>query len=252
MSTATLQRPPDHHVEPRSSVADWLRLARAGLIVMVVFAVALQATARAIIPPVAVIGLVCLGFVAYLKGERRWLGLAAAVFVAAAALGNLSVIVDALRHPESAPAFIIQMISMVGVFLTIAGGVGAITSGPTSLIRGLAVAAVGVFVVGSLASVAAAGRTDTAVALPGDVQVTAEQLMWSPEAITVASSASGIWIDNRDGIRHTFTIPELGIDIEVPALKARRVDLAAAPGTYQIICTVPGHESMTGTLTISG
>jgi uncharacterized cupredoxin-like copper-binding protein len=63
---------------------------------------------------------------------------------------------------------------------------------------------------------------------------------------------SGLWIDNKDGIRHTFAIPELEIDVEIPALKANRVDIDAPPGSYLIICTVPGHESMTGTLTITG
>jgi hypothetical protein len=112
-------------------------------------------------------------------------------------------------------------------------------------------AAVGVFLVGAVGSIAIAAATDSVAALPGDVEVTAEQLMWAPEDISIDGSVTGIWIDNKDGIRHTFTIPELGIDVEVPALKARRVDIDAAPGSYQIICDVPGHESMTGTLIVS-
>ena len=105
--------------------------------------------------------------------------------------------------------------------------------------------------VGTLASIAIASGTESVAALPGDVQVTAEQLMWAPDEIVLDDSVTGIWIDNQDGFRHTFTIPELGIDVDVPGLKARRVDVEAAPGEYQIICTVPGHESMTGTLIVS-
>jgi hypothetical protein len=226
-------------------------LARAGAIVMVVFAIMLQATARSIIPPVMVIGLVFLAFIPYLKGERRRVGLAAAIFGLAAYLGNLPIILDDLQNPDSAPSFILQLLSTVGVFLVIAGGVGAFSGRPTRLLRPLALAAAGVFLAGTFGSVAIAASTESAVALPDDVQVTAQQLMWAPEEVVISGDNSGIWIENKDGTRHTFTIPELGIDVAVPGLKARRIDIDAAPGTYQIICTVPGHDNMTGILIIS-
>ena len=70
--------------------------------------------------------------------------------------------------------------------------------------------------------------------------------------IAVPSGTIGVWVDNRDGIHHTFTIEDLGVDLEIPALKAKRVQFDAPPGTYEIICTVPGHESMTGALTVGG
>ena len=85
-----------------------------------------------------------------------------------------------------------------------------------------------------------------------DVTVVAEKLAFAPMDLAMDVADSGVWVDNRDGIRHTFTIPELGVDLEIPALKAKRVDIDATPGTYQIICTVPGHETMTGTLTVTG
>ena len=68
-------------------------------------------------------------------------------------------------------------------------------------------------------------------------------------------AASGIRqyaLPARCGIRHTFTIEELGVDLEVPAHKAGRIDIDAAPGIYQFVCSVPGHEAMTGTLIIEG
>lgn len=251
MATATLERGTEQ-IPQASTVPEWMGLARIGAIVMVVFAVTLQATARSIIPPVSVIGLVFLAFIPYLNGERRRVGLGAAAFGAAAYLGNLPIILDDLQNPESAPAFILQLLSTVGVFLVIVGGVGAFLRRPTRLLRPFAIAAAGVFIAGTFGSVAIAANTDSAVALPRDVQVTAQQLMWAPEEILIDGSASGIWIENKDGIRHTFTIPELGIDVEVPGLKARRIDIDAPAGTYQIICTVPGHDNMTGTLTITG
>ena len=251
MSTATLERAPDERSADASTVPAWIGLVRAGAIVMVVFAVVLQATARTIIPPVLVIGLVFLAAAPFLRGERRGLGLGLALFGTAAYIGNLPIIIDDLTHPESAPAFVLQVLSTVGVALVVIGGVAAWLRRPTRLLQPVALAAAGVFLVGTVGSIAVAAGTDSVAALPDDVQVTAEQLMWAPEAISIDGAATGIWIDNKDGIRHTFTIPELGIDVEVPALKARRVDIDAPAGSYQIICEVPGHESMTGTLTIS-
>ena len=251
MATATLEKPTEQPLAA-STVPQWLGLSRTGAITMVVFAVALQVTARTVIPPVLMIGLVFLTFVPFLNGERRKVGVGAAIFGAAAYLANLPIILDDLMNPETAPAFILQLLSTAGVVLVIAGGVGALLRRSARTIRPLLFAVVGVFVVGVLGSVATAASTDSVAALPGDVQVTAQQIMWAPEDIVIDSSATGIWIDNKDGVRHTFTIPELGIDVEVPGLKSSRVDIDASPGTYQIICEVPGHQNMTGTLTITG
>ncbi|MDJ0953020.1 MAG: hypothetical protein QNJ81_05020, partial [Acidimicrobiia bacterium] len=235
MSTATMERPARHD-ESASSVGEWLKLARAGAITMVVFAIALQAIARTVIPPVLVIGLVFLALVPFLSGERRRVGLGAAVFGLAAYLANLPVILDDLRNPESAPAFILQLLSTVGVALVIIGGVAAFRRSSADLIRPLAMIAVAVFATGSLGSMAVAAGTESDVALPTDVAITAQQIMWSSEEIVVDSATTGLWIENKDGVRHTFTIEELGIDVEIPGLKARRVPIDAPPGTYEVIC----------------
>jgi plastocyanin len=249
---ATTTAPKAATGQAQSTTGEWLRLARGGAIVMAVWSIALQGFAQSLIPPVAVIGLVFLGFVPFLKGERRTLGLVVVVFGVLAVAGNLEIILDELRNPESAPAFVLNLLSLVGVSLAVVGGLSAFLRRPAHPVRTVAVAAAGVFVAGSVASFAIAAGTPSETPLPGDVQVTAHQVMWAPETIALDASDGGLWIDNQDGIRHTFTIPQLGIDVEVPALKARRVDLDAPPGEYQIICTVPGHESMTGTLTIEG
>jgi plastocyanin len=238
--------------ETSTTSTEWLRLARGGAMVMAMWSIALQAFAQSLIPPVAVIGLVFLGFAPFLKGERRILGLVVAVFGVLAVAGNIEIILDELQNPDSAPAFILNLLSLVGVSLVVVGGLAAFLRRPSGSIRTLAVGAAGVFIAGTVASLAIAAGTESDTARAGDVEVTARKVMWAPETIALDASDGGLWIDNRDGIRHTFTIPQLGIDVEVPALKARRIDIDAAPGQYQIICTVPGHETMTGTLTISG
>ena len=107
-------------------------------------------------------------------------------------------------------------------------------------------------VVGAVASIVVSVNAETAVALDTDIQVVAEKVEFGPDQVRVDSGVAGVWVDNKDGIRHTFTIDELGVDLEIPALKARRIDFAAAPGTYEFVCTVPGHEGMTGTLVVEG
>lgn len=249
---ATTTAAPAAATETRSTTSEWLRIARGGAIVMVFWSMALQGFAQSVIPPVAMIGLVFAGFAPFLRGERRVLGLVVALFGTLAVLGNLEIILDDLRNPESAPAFILNLLSLVGVSLAVIGGLLGFLRRPAQPIRTLVIVAAGVFIAGSAASAAIAANTPTDAALPGDVKVTAHRLMWAPATIDLDASATGLWVENQDGIRHTFTIPQLGIDIEVPALKARRVDIDAVAGEYQIICTVPGHETMTAALMIEG
>lgn len=228
----------------------WMRIARIGATLMVVFAVSLTAMAREIIPPIAVIGLIYLVFVPLLTGERRKLGLGFGILSIAILGGNVPFIVSDLARPESSPTFVLTLLSLAAVSLAIGGGFGVFFGWTTRPIRGLVLGVAAVFLVGSIMSVAIAVRTDSAIALSSDTIVEAERVVWNPDEIS-ALAGSGIWINNLDPVHHTFTVPELDIDIEIPALKAARIDLKVDPGTYRVICNVPGHESMTGTLVVS-
>lgn len=237
---------------PTTATATWLRFARNVAIVMVIWAVLVHVTARVLIPPVLIIGLIFLAFIPFLGGERRWVGLGFAAFALLAVLGNIPGLVDELSNPESAPAFVLTLLSTIGAVLAIVSGTAAFLGWSPAPMRALVVGAVAVFAVGALGSVALFVTTDSDPVAAGDVEVVAEKVEWVPDDIVLAGDGSGVWIDNKDGIRHTFVIEDLGVDLEVPALKAKRIDVTGAPGTYEVICTVPGHESMTGTLTIEG
>jgi plastocyanin len=237
---------------PKTTTRTWLRLARGAAITMVIWAVVLQSTAGTIIPPVAVIGLAYLVLARFSAGERPKLGLGIAVFSAVAVLGNLPILIDELQHPESAPAFVLTLLSTLGAVVAFIAGLGAYRRWPTGSTRLIPIGAVAVFVVGAAISFVVASNTESDTARASDVAVVAERLSWEPVDVRLPASASGVWVDNRDGIRHTFTVPALGIDLAIPALKSRRVDISAAPGVYELICLVPGHESMTGTLVVGG
>jgi plastocyanin len=235
-----------------TATAAWMRLARATALTMVAWAALTTLIARVMIPPVLVVGLIFLAFVPFLKGERRRLGLAYAVVAALALLGNLPSILDELAHPDSLPAFALTLLSFTAALTAIAAGLGAFFRWSPAAIRSLAIAWAAVFVIGAAGSAVVSASAETDVALPADEQVIAEKVTFLPPDLQVESGTAGVWVDNKDGIRHTFTIDELGVDLDIPALKARRVEFQAGPGIYTYRCTVPGHDGMTGTLVVGG
>lgn len=230
----------------------WATVARIGATTIVVWSVALQFLAGEPIPPVAVIGVVFLAFIPFTDARRRRLGIALAIVAVLSVGGNLPLILDELSHPESAPAFILTLLSVLGAAIALAGGLGMFFGWSAASGRRLVFGAGLVLAVGAVTSVSIAANTVSDGAQPTDVEVLTQQVAFEPGDITIGAEGTGVWIDNRDGIRHTFTVPQLGIDLDVPALKSRRIDIDAAPGTYQIFCEVPGHESMTATLTVTG
>lgn len=230
----------------------WATVARIGAWTIVVWSVALQFLAGEPIPPVAVIGLVFLAFTPFIGAGRRKLSLGLAVVSVLAVGGNLPLILDELSNPESAPAFILTLLSVLGATMALVGGLGTFFGWSTASGRRLVFGAGLIFAVGAFTSISIAANTVSDGALPTDVEVLAQQVAFDPAEVTIGAEDTGVWVDNRDGIRHTFSVPELGIDLEVPALKSRRIDIDAAPGTYQVFCDVPGHESMIATLTVTG
>lgn len=249
MTTTVDDRPAP---EGLSRTASWLRFSRGAALTMAVWSVALQVLAGGLIPPVAAIGAVFLLFVPFLTGERRRVGLGLAVFAALALAGNVPMLVDELAHPESSPAFILTLLSVLGALSAMLGGTAAFLHWEPAPIRRVVLGAAAVFAAGTMMSLVMASNTDSDVVQLSDTRVLAARIEWDPQIVSVAAGTAGVWVENEDGVRHTFTIEELGVDLEVPALRARRVDFDAQPGSYEIICTVPGHETMTGTLIVEG
>lgn len=89
-------------------------------------------------------------------------------------------------------------------------------------------------------------------AQPGDLLVDATDASFEPDELTVDAGRVGVVVDNTDLFWHTFTIDELEVDIRLPGGASRRTEFDAAPGTYELVCAIPGHEAlgMEGTLTV--
>ena len=81
-------------------------------------------------------------------------------------------------------------------------------------------------------------------------------LRFDKTAHEVAAGESVVAYVNDDTIRHTLVVVKDGTKVsgfELHINKKGDIDsgsVALEPGTYELICTVPGHQSMKATLTV--
>jgi len=178
----------------------WMGVARWGAVTMAVWSVGLQLVAGSIIPPVAVIGVVFAGFVPFLRGQRPRLGLTLAVLTLLMVVADALVIIDDAPHPESAPAFIFNLLSLTGAAVSMIGGVAAFRRMGIDRIGAVARVAPAVFSVGAFLSILVAANTTSESAMPGDVRLVASGASWSVHTVT-AGAGGALWVDDTDGIR---------------------------------------------------
>jgi plastocyanin len=156
--------------------------------------------------------------------------------------------VDHLAHPASALDFCHAAIASVGRGLAVIATVGVWRGASAGSARRLGVTAVGLaaatVAVSAVAFVTSAGEE----AEVGDTTVALEKAEF-PEVIEVAAGST-LFVDNRDLFRHTFTVEEVDLDVELPATQGVRVPIDVAPGSYEVTCAVPGHEFMDATLQV--
>lgn len=206
-----------------------------------------MAIISAVIPPLAVF--VVLTLVAVIA-TRRW-PRAGVVVLALLALvangGGLPFLLADLASPGDTLAFLWAAVSGGGRVVVVAAAVLAL-AGRDRAARVLATASLAVLSVAVAGSLAARFTATADAAEPGDVEVVAEDVAF-PARVAVPEGGA-VWVDNRDPVRHTFAIEGTDLDVLVPPGIQRRIPIDVAPGTYTFVCTVAGHESMTGTLEV--
>lgn len=250
MMETTTGAPPDGGTASR--VNPWQRTAAIGAGVMAAWAVALQLFAGEFIPPVAVIGAVFAALAVSLRAvNRRWIGLVAGVVPLLALAGNVPILAFDLSHPEEATVFVLAAISVVAALVTSVAGF-LVWFRRTGNPLPLAAAGVGVVVVAAAVGAVAAGGVESAAALDSDVAVVTRALAFEPTEIVLTVDDRGLWVDNVDPFRHTLTVEGTDIDLQLPGSSSQRIDVDLAPGSYAVVCAVPGHEAMTATLTVEG
>jgi plastocyanin len=204
-----------------------------------------------VIPPLVVFGILLVAGAALVRRSQRGGGIVLAIlFVLVLAL-NAPFIVPALSVPASTVDFLMSALALP---LAVAGAIAAIATArrrpvTNDLPRKLAL---GVGGLGALTVVVAAVATLTysdAVARPGDIRLTTQDIAFSETELTAQGGKVAVFVDNKDGALHTFTIDELDVDLQVPAGKSARVVFDAAPGAYSFICR-PHEMDMKGTLKV--
>lgn len=119
--------------------------------------------------------------------------------------------------------------------------------------RFLAVAGAALLILGACGSSAPAVSID-----PNAIQVTASEFKFTPSTLEVHAGAVAFAIHNAGTVEHEFEVLQgdrVVDEVEglVPGLTLP-LTVQLAPGTYQYVCRLPGHEQqgMTGTLTVTG
>lgn len=88
----------------------------------------------------------------------------------------------------------------------------------------------------------------------GVIEMTASAFGFKPDQIAMEVGEQVTLKVTSSDTRHTFTIKDLGIDLEIPPDKTVTVDLTGTrKGTYTFYCAVPGHreKGMEGSLFVS-
>jgi plastocyanin len=227
----------------------WKSALRAALILNIAVCVLVHAYVQAVIPPLIVLFVLFNVALYLLRRDRRagvWIGGIASLLLL---LGNLQLVLEDLGHPDSPLAFVSSGAGVVGAI----GGFIAMVAvlrrwppagaAPMTYIGGAIVAVLMVVgIVGGLG-------VDSDERQEGDIAIEAEDVEWSDEELTVESGGA-VFVDNKDGYRHTFTVEDLDIDQELPANANKRVVIDGEPGTYDFVCEVTGHDDMEGRLTV--
>ncbi len=88
----------------------------------------------------------------------------------------------------------------------------------------------------------------------GSILMDMKETKFVPDQLRIpAGKPATLLVRNRDFVVHTFTIEELGIDVSfVPGTeKLVEVPASLAGKTLKLVCTIPGHDEMKGTLTVA-
>jgi hypothetical protein len=235
-------------IDPAAPRAPWVVVLAWITAVVAVVDLVFLALIQTVIPPLAIgAALTAVGLLLLRRARRVGivvLGLTSAVLL----VGNLPFALDHLAHPASAIDFVHAVSGSVGRLLAVLAAAGAWRGASETSARRLAVSAIGLGALtvafAGVAMLATTGDTATSEDLP---VVVADNAF--PTRIVVAASET-LLVDNQDLFRHTFTVVDTDIDVELPAAQGTRVGIDLAPGNYDVICAVPGHEFMAATLEV--
>jgi plastocyanin len=165
------------------------------------------------------------------------------VWMAPASIANV-------REGSDAAHLVIPVLLATSALVGLVGVVGAMVAPAAGRVP---------LVAGALAvGLALAGITSALVVSnghkiqPGDVVVDMQSLRFSPDDVHVRPGKVTFAAVNHDLFWHTFTVRRTGVDLRVPTGGTRRTSATLTPGTYTLICAIPGHDGagMKGTIVV--
>jgi plastocyanin len=189
----------------------------------------------------------------------RVLGLVGAVAV----FGSVFFLGFGIFQIFSPVEFVVGLLIVVGFLLALIGGILALVNGrrdrrgPARAERPFRNVVLGVIAVASVVSVVgyATTRESVSAAEAGDATtVEMADFEFSPDAITTGGR---VLVKNADLFTHDFTIEALDVSVDVGPGSDALIDLgSAAPGTYDLVCTLhvdpSTGEGMVGRVTVQG
>lgn len=226
-------------------------LVRRTTVVAALADLALMAAIGQLIPPLAVFAVLTLLVLVALRRRPAGLTMTLGALALVSNLGGLPFWTADVLHPADTVAFAWVVLSAGSRFVAMAGAVIA-SRRPETAERGARLttsAAVGLLAIAVVTTVVARATAASTPAAAGDVAVAIEGFDFPDEPITVASGGS-LHVANRDVARHTFSVDGTDLDTTILGGTAARVEVDLPPGTYDLVCLVPGHEAMAGTLEV--
>jgi hypothetical protein len=153
-----------------------------------------------------------------------------------------------LTHPSSGIDFTHAVVGIVGRVVAIGAAVMAWRRTDAAGARRVGGASVALLAVTLLVAGVATAAATGEEAEPGDVVTSIADHDFA-EVIEVTAGGT-LFVDNLEPFRHTFTVEGTSTDVVVPASQGVRVPIDLPTGSYEVICAVPGHEAMSGTLEV--
>jgi len=209
--------------------------------------------------PVALIAVA--GSAVVWRFDRVWARILGIV-VTIGAIATTFWLVFGLFQPFSPIEFLVGLVFLLGVLLSLIGGIRALISGrkgdvgPTSGEKRLRTGTLGLIGVAAVISIGGFFLTKTSVSdteAAGAVTLNMVNFEFDPMETSISPSEN-LLVVNADAFAHDFTLEELDIYVPIGPGSEAIVDLSAAePGTYNYFCSLhsaDGTEDMFGTFTI--
>jgi plastocyanin len=243
----------EHRIEVRDGSSSrppaiWRRLLVTSVTVVAVYDLAVLALIGEVVPPLlAGIVLTALGVGLLPRFKRSAIGVLGGTSLLLL-VAMLPFAAAHLPHPSSPIDFTHAVISLLGRATAAVAAFGAWREIAPAVGRRLATLVVAMLAASLVVSGVAVTTTVSDRPTAGDVVARLADAAF-PATLTVQSGGA-IHLDNRDRFRHTYTVPGTSLDVELPATTAVRFTVDLAPGTYDVICDIPGHEFMSAQLIV--